>query len=82
LFDNPDTHDRGEVAIVIDGLTTPCEPMSEGWQMNTFTVPVFGPLAWIDVILLVWFAMAAVSVAYIAWDVFTNTPENTVITWA
>ena len=50
--------------------------------MNTFTVPVFGPLAWIDVILLVWFAMAAVSVAYIAWDVFTNTPENTVITWA
>lgn len=50
--------------------------------MSPYEVPVFGALAWIDVVLLVWFALAGLSVLYIAWDVFTNTPENTVIKWA
>lgn len=29
-------------------------------------------------ILLGWFALVLISVLYIAWDVFTKTPENTV----
>ncbi len=47
--------------------------------MSPYAIPVFGALAWIDVVLLGWFALMLVSVAYIAWDVFRNTPENTVI---
>ena len=50
--------------------------------MSPSALPVLGRLAWIDVVLLVWFALVLASVAYIAWDVFTNTPENTVIKWA
>lgn len=50
--------------------------------MSPYSIPVFGALAWIDVVLLGWFALMLVSVAYIAWDVFRNTPENTVIKWA
>ena len=50
--------------------------------MSPYSVPIFGPLAWIDVVLLAWFLLVAVSVAWIAWDVFTQTPENTVIKWA
>lgn len=41
----------------------------------------FGPLPWIDVILLFWFALTALSVAYVAWDAFTNNPEMTVMKW-
>lgn len=50
--------------------------------MSPYALPILGPLAWIDVALLVWFALAIISVAYIAHDVFANTPENTVIKWA
>ena len=50
--------------------------------MSPYSVPIFGPLAWIDVVLLGWFALTAASVVWIAWDVFTKTPENTVIKWA
>jgi hypothetical protein len=50
--------------------------------MSPYSMPVFDRLAWIDVALLGWFALTAVSVAVIAWDVFQNTPENTVIKWA
>ena len=35
--------------------------------MSPFTLPVLGPLAWIDVVLLVWFALTVLSVAYVAW---------------
>jgi len=41
----------------------------------------FGPLAWVDVVLLVWFALTAVSVAYVAWDAWRNNPELTVMKW-
>ncbi len=34
--------------------------------MSPYSVPIFGPLAWIDVVLLGWFALTVVSVAYIA----------------
>ena len=40
-----------------------------------------GPLAWVDVALLVWFALTAVSVAYVAWDAWRNNPELTVMKW-
>ena len=43
--------------------------------MTDLSLPVFGPLAWIDVILLAWFALTALSVIYVAHDAFTNNPE-------
>jgi len=49
--------------------------------MSNISLPLFGPLAWIDVILLVWFALTAASVAYVAWDAFTNSPEMKVMKW-
>ncbi len=51
--------------------------------MSPFTVPVLGPLPWIDVVLIGWFVLTAVSVIYVAWDNFANrNPENAVIKWA
>src|SRR6266498_5326146 len=49
--------------------------------MTNFSIPILGPLAWIDVILLIWFALTIVSVAYVAWDAFANNPEMTVMKW-
>ena len=34
-----------------------------------------------DIILWIWFALTAISVAYVAWDLFTNTPEMKVMKW-
>ena len=51
--------------------------------MSPFTLPVLGPLPWIDVALIGWFVLTAVSVIYVAWDNFANrNPENAVIKWA
>jgi len=41
----------------------------------------FGPLAWVDIVLLVWFTLVALSVAYVAWDAWRNNPELTVMKW-
>ena len=30
----------------------------------------FGPFAWVDLILLVWFAVTAASAIYVAWDAY------------
>jgi hypothetical protein len=49
--------------------------------VTDITVPIFGRLAWIDVVLLFWFAMTIVSVAYVAFDAFTKNPEMTVMKW-
>ena len=49
--------------------------------MTDFTVPIFGPLAWIDVVLLGWFALTILSVAYVAYDAYANNPELTVMKW-
>jgi len=49
--------------------------------MTDLWLPVLGPLAWIDVILVAWFALTAVSVAYVAYDAFTHNPEMTVMKW-
>jgi len=40
-----------------------------------------GPLAWIDVILLGWFTLTAISVIYVGYDAFTQNPEMTVMKW-
>src|SRR6266542_3697176 len=50
-------------------------------HMTNFSIPILGPLAWIDVMLLIWFALTIVSVAYVAWDAFANNPEMTVMKW-
>ena len=49
--------------------------------MTNLSFPFLGPLAWIDIILLIWFGLTLLSVAYVAWDVFTNSPEMTVMKW-
>lgn len=52
-----------------------------GDAMSPFTIPLLGPLAWIDMVLLVWFALTLLSVGYVAWDAFTNNPEMVVMKW-
>ncbi|MCC7165576.1 MAG: DUF4396 domain-containing protein [Anaerolineae bacterium] len=49
--------------------------------MTEIYLPVFGQLAWIDAILLVWFTLTAFSVIYVAYDAFTNNPEMTIMKW-
>ncbi len=50
--------------------------------MTDFVLPVLGPLAWIDVVLLGWFALTAASVAYVAWDTFVRgNPDFAVMKW-
>lgn len=50
--------------------------------MSPYTLPILGRLAWIDVILLVWFGLVAISVIFVAHDAFTRLPEPGVIRWA
>ena len=47
--------------------------------MTDLSLPILGPLAWIDLILLVWFALTALSVVYVAYDAITNNPEMKVM---
>lgn len=49
--------------------------------MTDIIAPVLGPLAWIDVVVLVWIALTLGSTAYVAWDAYTNNPELTVMKW-
>lgn len=35
----------------------------------------------IDAVLIFWFALTGLSVAYVAWDAFTKNPELTVMKW-
>ncbi len=49
--------------------------------MTDFSLPGLGPLAWIDVILLGWFALTLLSVAYVAYDAYFHNPELTVMKW-
>ena len=50
--------------------------------MSPYSVPLLGRLAWIDLILLVWFVLVAISVIFVARDAFTRLPEPGVIRWA
>jgi hypothetical protein len=49
--------------------------------MTDLSIPLFGPLAWIDVVTLAWIALTLLSTAYVAWDAFTQNPELTVMKW-
>ena len=49
--------------------------------MSNLTILGYGPLPWIDIILLGWFVLTALSVLYVAWDASTNNPEMTVMKW-
>jgi hypothetical protein len=49
--------------------------------MTDIRIGQWGPLAWIDVILIGWFALTAVSAGYVAWDAYRNNPELTVMKW-
>jgi hypothetical protein len=49
--------------------------------MSNVTVGSLGPLPWIDMVLLGWFFLTALSVAYVAWDAVTNNPELKVMKW-
>ena len=45
-------------------------------------LPGLGPLAWIDAVLLGWFAVTAASVAYVVYDAFVRgNPDVTVMKW-
>ena len=48
--------------------------------MTDLVLPILGPLAWIDVVLLGWFALTALSVGYVALDIRKN-PDLTVMKW-
>ena len=49
--------------------------------MTDIRIGPFGPFPWIDLVLLGWFALVAISVAYVAWDAYRNNPELTVMKW-
>jgi hypothetical protein len=49
--------------------------------MTNLVLPGLGPLAWIDVVLIVWFVLTGLSVAYVAYDAYFNNPELTVMKW-
>jgi Domain of unknown function (DUF4396) len=49
--------------------------------MSNLVFPLLGPLAWIDLILIGWFFVTALSVAYVAWDAALYNPELTVMKW-
>ena len=49
--------------------------------MTEYTLPGLGPLAWVDIVLLGWFALTILSVAYVAYDTFRRNPDLTVMKW-
>jgi hypothetical protein len=49
--------------------------------MTEYSLPGLGPLARIDIVLLGWFALMALSVAYVAYDAYFRNPELTVLKW-
>jgi hypothetical protein len=49
--------------------------------MTDIRVGPLGPFPWIDLVLIGWFTLTALSVAYVAWDAWRNNPELTVMKW-
>jgi len=49
--------------------------------VTDLSLPPFGRLAWVDVILVVWFAATVVSVAFVVFDAIRNNPEMKVMRW-
>ena len=50
--------------------------------VTPFSLPVFGALAWIDVVVLGWIVLTLAATAYVAWDAFFNNPELQIMKWA
>ncbi len=50
--------------------------------MTPFSLPLLGPLAWIDVVVLGWIVLTLAATAYVAWDAFRNNPELQIMKWA
>jgi hypothetical protein len=51
-------------------------------SMTDLALPVLGPLAWIDGVLLGWIVLTAASVAYVGWDAFVRgNPDVAVMKW-
>jgi hypothetical protein len=48
--------------------------------MSDYSLPLLGPLAWIDIVLIGWFILVIASVAYVAIDLRKN-PEPAVMKW-
>ncbi len=42
---------------------------------------MLSPAPWSDTVLVAWFALTALSVAYVAWDAYTRNPELKVMKW-
>jgi uncharacterized protein DUF4396 len=55
--------------------------INRGGSVSPFVAPLLGPLAWIDMIMLVWLALTAVSVICVAYDTFRDSPEMTIMKW-
>jgi hypothetical protein len=49
--------------------------------VTDLSLPPFGRLAWIDVVLVFWFAATLVSVVYVAYDAIMENPEMKVMKW-
>lgn len=49
--------------------------------MTDIRIGPYGPFAWIDLVMIVWFGLVAFSVAYVAWDAWRNDPELKVMKW-
>ncbi len=49
-------------------------------SMTNIEAPLLGHVAWIDIVVLGWFVLIALSVTYVAWDTRRN-PEMTVMKW-
>jgi hypothetical protein len=49
--------------------------------VTDLSLPPFGRLAWIDVVLLFWFGATMASVIYVAYDAIRNNPEMKVMRW-
>ena len=49
--------------------------------MPGMTMATSGGPGVIDIVLVAWFVMTALSTAYVAWDAFANNPEMTVMKW-
>jgi hypothetical protein len=49
--------------------------------LTDLSLPGFGPLAYIDILLLGWFGLTLASAVYVSYDAYFNNPELTVMKW-
>ncbi len=51
-------------------------------HVTPFSLPLLGPLAWIDIVALGWILLTLAAASYVAWDAFRNNPELQIMKWA